>query len=1197
MLRSARRLQFVGVMLVALTGTVQSQGTSQIQEIRPTLAPPECSRFSREADRRACERGFQTSPTAQILTVAGHDLPSPALAEIRLPGGQCVVLPPSAITSSTDTSATILVTLKDPGSYSVRLRTLPQPESSPLSCGVTDPAATPWTAITVRVSCGLPLFVGTEQTGFADVLTLSNGFMTYSGNGCANAANFQCVEYAKRFYGNTGGVNIEWDSAENGWQLLRLRTDAFAVAENGLVQSPPQPGDMIFFDNGAWGHVAIVSYVNLDTGVVEVVDQNASLSGRHTYPIRLGDTGYDVSGALGWLRRHDSMTPRGRICAGSRCVDVGGTLQVDVAIGGVGTVVMLDQTTGQNTREWRSRFAETRAGATLLSNDPSAAWTFGPGRYELTLAVRDPVGVVGTVASILEVVEKPDRLIRFGDTLQLNVSNIDDVFTVKIDNEVIEEVGYFQEKTIDLVPYVQSGAERLLTLQLSNHEAAGWTYRYRLSNGMTFGDECGQVGTQGCTGNTNQPGGVVFTTTYRLVRSVAGAQSPTPRFTMAAGGVTVTDGETLAVAASANGTTIVSFTDTSEAGQECSVIGRTWIINDLVQDSITVSFATTFAAGTENIITLILSTDCQATPRTSGTVVVSARAVPPPSWAMLGHDAAHTGASQFSGPASLQSPARLVLPDNVSDVVAGPVIDSHGTTYFLMVTTDGDAGVYAFDGSGRAIQGWPHRGLTSVTSLAIGFDGTIYATGTNVYALNGDGTSKWPMPTVLPGPSGLAVVPQPDGNVAVATSTGVFMIDSFGAVLWQSIKPTNTIPATSPDGTVFASVNDELGGLAAYNPNGSLKWSTALDGSALFPTAVSSASIGSDGTVFFVKAMGRGGLLPTSLVGVDPSTGLVRHERALPAGVQSTFFAGQPAPSIGPDGTVYVVSNDQRLFGFSPNLQTIRFERSFAPYLPSGVLGPVIGADGVVYLALNRPSSGGTGLILALRPDGTVLSDFSGSATHYMPSGAISPDGTLYWTSSCCADADNRTILAFAASSGSVMDDDFDDGTFDLAKWTSNLDFAVTLTELDGRLRLSLPPARHPSIVAGSCSVNGDFDIQVDYSVSRPALNSYTLSLGTTVGNISRSVFSISPFDAYSFHGIRVATNDVAGTLRLIRTGTVLAGAFRDGVTWRHIDSITVSTTQARVFLYVDNVNDSLGGIEISFDNFRVNSGTLTCPQ
>src|SRR5688572_1846057 len=118
----------------------------------------------------------------------------------------------------------------------------------------------------------------------------------------------------------------------------------------------------------------------------------------------------------------------------------------------------------------------------------------------------------------------------------------------------------------------------------------------------------------------------------------------------------------------------------------------------------------------------------------------------PDPWAMLGGDAQHTSRSSFVGPQAFLTP-------NVFDVAQGGisssvVIDGNGTVYLCSNDVQNISRLYALNADGTVRAGWPFvRQGPPFGSPAIGPDGTIYATfDRELYALNPDGTQKWPTP-------------------------------------------------------------------------------------------------------------------------------------------------------------------------------------------------------------------------------------------------------------------------------------------------------------------------------------------------------------------------------------------------------------------------------------------------------------------
>lgn len=136
---------------------------------------------------------------------------------------------------------------------------------------------------------------------FDGVPAYSNGVNTGTGYG-----DCQCVEYIRRFHdlGQTG----------NGNQVYGNRANAnFTQFPNGSSTSPPQPGDIICFDDGGYGHVGIVTEVG--NGYVLMIDQNRS-SSNPWRKLNMSESsgnytvgGFGIYGVQGWLRNPGYMPP------------------------------------------------------------------------------------------------------------------------------------------------------------------------------------------------------------------------------------------------------------------------------------------------------------------------------------------------------------------------------------------------------------------------------------------------------------------------------------------------------------------------------------------------------------------------------------------------------------------------------------------------------------------------------------------------------------------------------------------------------------------------------------------------------------------------------------------------------------------------------------------------------------------------
>lgn len=120
----------------------------------------------------------------------------------------------------------------------------------------------------------------------------------------------QCTEYAYRFLCEAYGLCTEYDRAAQGyygdarmWYTNTTNTVLAGLSRydnGGLV--PPAPGDVLAKGGSEWGHVAVVSTVDLEAGVVSLVEQNCFGC---SHAARLSSSGgrYTLSGGWqGWMR-------------------------------------------------------------------------------------------------------------------------------------------------------------------------------------------------------------------------------------------------------------------------------------------------------------------------------------------------------------------------------------------------------------------------------------------------------------------------------------------------------------------------------------------------------------------------------------------------------------------------------------------------------------------------------------------------------------------------------------------------------------------------------------------------------------------------------------------------------------------------------------------------------------------------------
>jgi surface antigen len=146
---------------------------------------------------------------------------------------------------------------------------------------------------------------------YKGVPAFSNNGDQWTGESCAgrgtDGLQYQCVEYVRRFYATVFGVNTKV-TAWNGDASIYYNT----AAERGLAgfpnggTVPPQPDDIVVFQGGKYGHVAVVTEVEATR--IHIVEQNWSLSGTFSLALTVSSGRYAVSQrgryrVVGWLRR------------------------------------------------------------------------------------------------------------------------------------------------------------------------------------------------------------------------------------------------------------------------------------------------------------------------------------------------------------------------------------------------------------------------------------------------------------------------------------------------------------------------------------------------------------------------------------------------------------------------------------------------------------------------------------------------------------------------------------------------------------------------------------------------------------------------------------------------------------------------------------------------------------------------------
>ncbi len=145
------------------------------------------------------------------------------------------------------------------------------------------------------------------------------------------------------------------------------------------------------------------------------------------------------------------------------------------------------------------------------------------------------------------------------------------------------------------------------------------------------------------------------------------------------------------------------------------------------------------------------------------------------------------------------------------------------------------------------------------------------------------------------------------------------------------------------------------------------------------------------------------------------------------------------------------------------------------------------------------------------------------------------------------------------------------------------------------------------------CQLTGDFDLQVDYALlTWPAHSGYfdALSAMLADGSVARSSQPWdSPYDeqynawaniTVPFTSASLNTLDTSGSMRLVRTsGTLDAYVRSPGGMWTQLLSTPGVTGVATYGLGLSAQSWDFAHLDgsVAFDNFRLNSGALTCPS
>jgi hypothetical protein len=124
---------------------------------------------------------------------------------------------------------------------------------------------------------------GSALATFDGTTAYSNGVDTSSGYSCAGSGaygyRYQCVELVMRHFTTHWGLHWYGNARDLlNWAPL----DTVDVYYNGDAAHPPVPGDMVVWEVGTYGHVALVTAVTASE--VDVIEQNVVGNGTAVLP-------------------------------------------------------------------------------------------------------------------------------------------------------------------------------------------------------------------------------------------------------------------------------------------------------------------------------------------------------------------------------------------------------------------------------------------------------------------------------------------------------------------------------------------------------------------------------------------------------------------------------------------------------------------------------------------------------------------------------------------------------------------------------------------------------------------------------------------------------------------------------------------------------------------------------------------------
>jgi WD40-like Beta Propeller Repeat len=238
----------------------------------------------------------------------------------------------------------------------------------------------------------------------------------------------------------------------------------------------------------------------------------------------------------------------------------------------------------------------------------------------------------------------------------------------------------------------------------------------------------------------------------------------------------------------------------------------------------------------------------------------------------------------------------------------------------------------------------------------------------------------------------------------------------------------------------------------------------------------------------------------------------------------------------------------------------------------------------------------------AWSPDGTKITFFGFTGV-----GTPNPHAAVYTMN---ADGSGVTEISTPRA---PFGDDFNDNVRD-PFWHVIQDPGASVDETNGRVEISIAGSAEPGgpfnqidgHYGSNCSLPGDFDMQVDYTLLQwpqgdgtfAALHSFFIGAFVSRHSDPFAGDRYAAFSGPAFTG--VSTTDLAGSFRLVRYGDVLNAYYRSlGGAWVQLLSAPANPGEAVIGLGLFALAGQWAHqtASVAYDNFRLNSGGLICPS